>query len=221
MHHTLKISISDYWFSRAYIGLSQVQMFYIFDVKYGLDKPYFKVLTWYEVASFDFMRFIFEVGGVLEHVISAVCILGISIPPLGVAEEVPGLRTASAGEQSCCWSRAAVSTVGLLRSCWLLPFQLLLSLGLELFLTADSDCCGSQGAHAKEPGASGDPALLPASAPVHITELNLHQKQMSQLAPNLALQCGSSPLFPWSQELLPTSKTQQKPELPLCTRVRA
>lgn len=111
MHDTLKISLSDYRFSRAFLGLSQVQMFCIFDVKYGLYKPYFKVLSWWEVASFDFMRLIFEVGGVLEHVISAVCILGIPIPTLRAAEETPGLRTSSAAEQSCCWSHAAASTV--------------------------------------------------------------------------------------------------------------
>lgn len=139
-------------------------MFCIFDVKYGLDKSYFKVLSWWEVASFDFMRFIFEVGGVLERVISAVCILGNSIPTLRVAEEAPGLRAASRAEQSCCWSHAAASTpgLGLAQGCWLLPFQLMLSLGLELFLTAGPGSCGRKGGHAKEPGASRDPALLPA-----------------------------------------------------------
>lgn len=52
------------------------------------------------MASFDFARFIFEVGGMLELFISAVCISGVPIPPLGVAGEVLGLRTASAAEQS-------------------------------------------------------------------------------------------------------------------------
>lgn len=136
MHHTLQISLSDYQFSRAFLGVFQVQMFCIFDVKYGLDKPYFKVLSWWEVTSFDFMRFTFEVGGVQEHVIPAVCVLGNPIPTLRVAEESPGLRPVSAAEQSCCWSHAAASAVGLVQDCWLLPFQLMLSLGLELFLTA-------------------------------------------------------------------------------------
>lgn len=76
-------------------------MFCIFDVKYGLDKSYFKVLSWWEVASFDSVRFIFEVAGVLERVISAVCILGNPIPTLRVAEETAGLRS---------WSHAAAST---------------------------------------------------------------------------------------------------------------
>lgn len=104
MHHPLEISLSDYQFSKTFIGLSQVQIFCIFYVKYGLDKPYFKVLSWWEVASFDSVRFIFEVGGVLECVISAVCILGNPTPTLRVAEEAAGLRP---------WSHDAASTVGL------------------------------------------------------------------------------------------------------------
>lgn len=65
------------------------------------------------MASFDFMRFIFEVGGVQERVISAVCILGKPTPTLRVAEKAPGLRPPSATEQGCCWSHVAASTGGL------------------------------------------------------------------------------------------------------------
>lgn len=48
-----------------------------------------------------------------EHVISAVCILAIPIPPLRVAVEAPGLRTASAAEQSRCWCHGPAGTMGL------------------------------------------------------------------------------------------------------------
>lgn len=63
------------------------------------------------MAPFDSVRFSFEVEGVLERVISAVCILGKPISTLREAEEAPGLRPASAAEQSCCWTHGAASTV--------------------------------------------------------------------------------------------------------------
>ena len=165
-------------------------------------------------------EFIFEAGGMLEHVISRVCILGIPISPLGVAGEAPGLRTASAAEQNCCWCHAPASTVGLGVAEELLP--------PAFPVAAEPGAGAAPGSRLLPLWETGTPCLGPAETQpsclpqllVHVTVSHLYQRQQLQPPPNLAMQCGSSPLFPWSQELLPASKTQQKPELLLCTRER-
>lgn len=71
-------------------------------------------------------------------------------------------------EQLLQLSRATTSTTflqapwgwGWLRGCCLLPFQLLLSLGLELLLTASSCPCGRQGPHAWHQQRPSPPACL-------------------------------------------------------------
>lgn len=155
----------------------------------------------------------------LELVISAVCISGIPIPPLGVAGEVPGVITASAAEQSHYWYHVPASTMGLGVAQGLLP---------PSFPVAAEPRAGAAPNSKLLPLCKrGTPCLAPAETQpsclsqllVHMMESHLYQRQQLQPPPNLAMQCGRSPLFSWSQELLPASKTQQKPELLLCTRV--